>query len=576
MRASHYLISTLKETPADAEIISHQLMLRAGMIRKLASGLYTWLPLGLRVLRKVEAVIREEMDKAGAQEVLMPMVQPADLWRESGRWDEYGPELLRIADRHERDFCLGPTHEEVITDLIRNELRSYKQLPANFYQIQTKFRDEIRPRFGIMRAREFLMKDAYSFHLGQDSLQKTYEVMHRTYCNIFDRLGLDYRPVLADTGSIGGSFSHEFHVLADSGEDAIAFSTESDYAANIEKAEALPTPPATASEKTERREVETPGIATIAEVSDFLGVPVDHTVKTLIVEGDEPGQLIALVVRGDHELNDVKAEKLEGVAAPLQFADEKAVRQKLGCGTGSLGPVGLAIPVIVDRSAAVLQSFVCGANRDGYHLQGVNWERDCPESQQVEDIRSVVAGDPSPDGRGHLEIRRGIEVGHIFQLGHKYSEAMGARVLDESGKEQTLAMGCYGIGVSRIVASAIEQNHDERGIIWPDAIAPFQVAIVPINAHKSEPVRKCCETLYDELTDAGYDVLLMDEDKARLGVMLADVELMGIPHRLVVGDRGLEKESVEYKGRRDSDNLDIPIKQLVDFLLGKTDPGTGN
>lgn len=572
MRASRYLIATQKETPADAEVISHQLMLRAGMIRRLAGGLYTWLPLGLRVLRKVEKVVREEMDRSGAQEVLMPVVQPADLWVESGRWEQYGPELLRIADRHQRDFCLGPTHEEVITDLIRNEIRSYKQLPANFYQIQTKFRDEIRPRFGVMRAREFIMKDAYSFHLTQQSLQETYDLMHSTYCTIFTRLGLDFRPVLADTGSIGGNFSHEFHVLADSGEDDIAFSTTGSYAANIEKAEALSPAERAPQPGQALTEVATPGIASIADVCRHLGVEPRQTVKTLIVEGEEQGQLIALVLRGDHELNEIKAEKLAGVAAPLTLANDADVKAVLGCGVGSLGPVGLTIPVIVDRSAAVLADFVCGANRDGFHLTGVNWERDCP-LPRVEDIRNVVAGDPSPDGQGTLEIRRGIEVGHIFQLGTKYSEAMGAKVLTEEGKEQTMIMGCYGIGVSRIVAAAIEQNHDANGIIWPDAIAPFHIAIVPVNAHKSEAVRSTSEELYEELKAAGYEVLLMDIEKGRLGAMLADVELMGIPHRLVVGDRGVEAGTIEYKGRRDKETMDVPRLQLLDFLAGKIQIG---
>ncbi len=569
MRASQYLIATQKETPAEAEIISHQLMLRAGMIRKLASGLYTWLPLGLRVLRKVERIVREEMDRSGAMEVLMPVVQPADLWLESGRWEQYGPELLRIGDRHQREFCLGPTHEEVITDLIRNEIRSYKQLPANFYQIQTKFRDEIRPRFGVMRSREFIMKDAYSFHLNQDSLQQTYDLMHQTYCAIFSRLGLDFRPVLADTGSIGGSFSHEFHVLAASGEDAIAFASNGDYAANIEKAEALPHRAEAPAPGAAMAEVATPGTHTIAEVCELLGAAAEQTLKTLIVRGEGEAELIALVVRGDHELNEIKAEKLEGVLSPLTFASEAEVAAATGCTTGSLGPVGLTIPIIVDRSAAVTADFVCGANREGFHLTGVNWHRDCP-LPRVEDIRNVVAGDPSPDGKGALEIRRGIEVGHIFQLGTKYSEAMGARVLNEEGREQTMLMGCYGIGVTRVVAAAIEQNNDANGILWPEAIAPFQIALVPINPHKSKQVKDYCEELYQKLQQAGYDVLYMDVDKARLGVMLADVELMGIPHRIVVGDRGLDGGVVEYKSRRAPDSLEVPVGQLLDFLLGKT------
>lgn len=563
MRASRFLISTLKETPADAEVISHKLMLRAGMIRRLASGLYTWLPLGLRVLQKVENIVREEMNRAGALEVLMPVVQPAELWEESGRWEQFGPELLRIEDRHQRPFCLGPTHEEVITELVRHELSSYKQLPVNFYQIQTKFRDERRPRFGVMRAREFLMKDAYSFHLTEESLQETYQDMYEAYCRIFDRIGLDYRAVLADTGAIGGSGSHEFHVLAASGEDAIAFSTESDYAANIEMAEAPVTGPAAAPTQT-MEEVATPGQRTIEEVCNFLKVPSSQVVKTLIVHGEDGG-LVALVLRGDHELNTIKAEKLDGVAAPLTFASEEEVRAALGCSVGSIGPVNLNIPVIVDRSAASLSDFVCGANKDDYHLRGVNWGRDVEISRQ-EDIRNVVAGDPSPDGKGVLEIKRGIEVGHIFQLGTKYSEAMKAVVLDENGKERPMVMGCYGIGVSRIVAAAIEQNHDEHGIVWPEAIAPFQVAIVPINMQKSPAVADACEQLYEQLKAAGYDVLFMDDPKARFGATLADVELMGIPHRLVVGDRGLEKGSVEYQHRRRGEKQDIALADVLEFL----------
>ena len=565
MRASRFLLATLKETPADAEIVSHQLMLRAGMIRKLSSGLYTWLPLGLRVLRKVEAVVREEMDRAGAQEVLMPMVLPAELWQESGRWQQYGPELLRFEDRHQRPFCLGPTHEEVITDLIRNQVRSYKQLPANFYQIQTKFRDEIRPRFGVMRAREFIMKDAYSFHQDKVSLQETYDVMHGAYTRIFTRLGLDFRPVLADTGSIGGSHSHEFHVLADSGEDAIAFSTQSDYAANVEMAEALAPvgerPPAVA----DIEEVETPDQRTIEEVSNFLGRSVESTVKTLIVRGEEAGQLVALVLRGDHKLSAIKAEKISGVGSPLVFAEDAEIRRAVGCGTGSLGPVGLSLPIIVDRSAAHLADFVCGANRDGFHLCGVNWERDC-HADQIVDIREVITGDPSPDGCGTLEIKRGIEVGHIFQLGTKYSAAMGATVLDEAGQEQVMTMGCYGIGVTRVVAAAIEQNHDEQGICWPEAIAPFSVAIVPVNGHKSERVRQVSESLYEQLVAAGYEVLLMDEEKARLGVMLADIELIGVPHRLVIGDRGLESGNVEYKYRAEMSSRDVALEGVLDYI----------
>ncbi len=569
MRSSRFLIATLKETPADAEVISHKLMLRAGMIRKMASGLYNWLPLGLRVLRKVENIVREEMDKSGAQEVLMPVVQPAELWEESGRWQQYGPELLRMSDRHERPFCLGPTHEEVITDLIRNEVKSYKQLPANFYQIQTKFRDEIRPRFGVMRSREFIMKDAYSFHTSHESLQQTYDVMHATYCSIFTRLGLQFRPVLADTGSIGGAFSHEFHVLADSGEDDIAFSNGSDYAANIEKAEALPpsTPRPTAQHLLQ--EVATPGKHSIEEVASFLKVNPEQTVKTLIVLGevreDKTQPLVALVLRGDHELNEIKAEKLTGVASPLTLAPEARIKAELGVSVGSIGPVGLTIAVIVDHAAAHLADFVCGANKDGFHLTGVNWGRDA-QAPLVADIRNVVTGDPSPCGKGTLDIKRGIEVGHIFQLGTKYSEAMKARVLDENGKEQTMIMGCYGIGVTRVVASAIEQNFDDNGIIWPDSIAPFHIAIVPINIGKSAAVANKSEELYATLTKAGFDVLFMDDEKARLGGMLADTDLMGIPHRIVVGDRGLEAGTIEYKGRRDAEKQEVAVAEIVSFL----------
>lgn len=569
MRASRYLIATQKETPADAEIISHQLMLRAGMIRKLAAGLYTWLPLGLRTLRKVERIVREEMDKSGAQEVLMPAVQPAELWQESARWTQYGGELLRMKDRHGRDFCFGPTHEEVITDLIRNELKSYKELPANFYQIQTKFRDERRPRFGVMRAREFIMKDAYSFHTSPESLDETYQVMHRTYCAIFDRVGLEYRPVQADSGAIGGSASHEFHVLASSGEDAIVFSTDSDYAANIEKAEAV-APAGERPAPTEAlKEVATPDQRTIEAVSEFLGIATNRTVKTLLVktEADEEGRsgLVALVLRGDHTLNEIKAENLPDVAEPLTMATDEEIEAAIGCKAGSIGPVNLPVPVIVDRSAAHLADFVCGANREGFHLTGVNWERDLPLGR-VEDLRNVVEGDPSPDGRGTLEIRRGIEVGHIFKLGNKYSTAMNATVLDENGKSVIMDMGCYGIGVSRIVAAAIEQNHDDRGIIWPDAIAPFQVAIVTLNAHKSPTVAEAGEKLYEQLRQAGYDVLLDDRNE-RPGVKFADMELIGVPHRFVVSDRGLAAGTLEYKGRRDEEKQDIPVAEALSFLV---------
>ncbi|WP_249976667.1 proline--tRNA ligase [Vreelandella olivaria] len=570
MRASQLLIATLKETPADAEVISHQLMLRAGMIRRLTSGLYTWLPLGLRTLRKVEAIVREEMNRAGAQEVLMPAIQPADLWQESGRWEQYGPELLRLKDRHERDYCVGPTHEEVITDLVRKEISSYKQLPVNFYQIQTKFRDEIRPRFGVMRSREFIMKDAYSFHLNEDSLKETYQAMYDAYSRIFTRLGLDFRPVIADNGSIGGTGSHEFHVLADSGEDDIVFSNASDYSANIEKAEALPAPPGSNLERPapseEMRLVDTPDTKTIATLVERFKLPIEKTVKTLMVHAAEGG-LIALLVRGDHELNEVKAENLPQVAAPLTMANEEQIRAAVGAGPGSLGPVGLEMPIIIDRSVALMSDFGAGANIDDKHYFGINWERDVA-LPDVADLRNVVEGDPSPDGKGTLSIKRGIEVGHVFQLGQKYSEAMNATVLGDNGKTSHPWMGCYGIGVTRVVAAAIEQNHDESGIIWPNAIAPFQVALVPMNAHKSQRVREESERLYQALNAAGLDVLLDDRD-TRPGVKFADLELMGVPHRLVIGDRGLDNGELEYKGRRDSDATMIPADQIVDFLREK-------
>ena len=568
MRASQYLITTKKESPADAEVISHQLMLRAGMIRKVAAGLYSWLPLGLRVFRKVENIVRQEMDRSGALELMMPVVQPADLWEESGRWGQFGPELLRIKDRHDRDFCLGPTHEEVITDIIRNEISSYKQLPANFYQIQTKFRDERRPRFGVMRTREFCMKDAYSFHINAESLQQTYDLMYQTYSAIFTRTGLVFRAVLADTGSIGGSHSHEFHVLAESGEDAIVFSTEGDYAANIEKAAAVATETNSTPGTGELTELATHGVHTIAELCQFMDTQATQTLKALIVSAeDDEGQtqLYGLMLRGDHELNEVKAQHALGLASEITFASEEQIKAALNCAPGSLGPVNLNMPMVVDHSAAQLTDFVCGANRDGYHLTNVNWERDCGDFT-VADIRNVVAGDPSPDGKGVLEIKRGIEVGHIFQLGTKYSEAMKATVLDENGKEQPMSMGCYGIGVSRIVAAAIEQNHDDNGIIWPDAIAPFQLAIVPINMHKSDKVKEACENLYQTLSDAGYEVLFMDEPKARLGGMLADIELIGIPHRIVIGDRGLADGTVEYRSRRETENQHIAMDKLDDFI----------
>ncbi|WP_348815838.1 proline--tRNA ligase [Halomonas sp. H10-59] len=567
MRATELLISTLKETPADAEVISHQLMLRAGMIRRLTSGLYTWLPLGLRTLRKVERIVREEMDRAGAQELLMPAVQPAELWQESGRWEQYGPELLRLKDRHQRDYCVGPTHEEVITDLVRKEIASYKQLPANFYQIQTKFRDEIRPRFGVMRSREFIMKDAYSFHLDEASLKDTYQKMYDAYVRIFTRLGLDFRPVIADNGSIGGTGSHEFHVLADSGEDDIVFSTESDYAANMEKAEALPAPLDSDARRAEPAEelrlVDTPNAKTIATLVEQHGLPIEKTIKTLMVHGHEGG-LVALLVRGDHELNEVKAEHLEEVATPLTMASEEEIRAAVGAGPGSLGPVGLEMPIVIDRSVALMSDFGAGANVDGKHYFGINWERDVA-LPKVADLRNVVEGDPSPDGKGVLSIKRGIEVGHVFQLGRKYSEAMNATVLGDEGKAVHPWMGCYGIGITRVVASAIEQNHDQGGIIWPDAIAPFHIAIVPMNAHKSQRVRETSERLHDELSAAGFDVLLDDRD-LRPGVRFADQELMGLPHRLVVGDRSLDKGELEYKGRRDSEATMVPADEIVEFL----------
>ena len=566
MRASRFLFATLRETPNDAEVISHQLMLRAGMIRKLASGLYTWLPMGVRVLNKVEAIVREEMNRAGALETFMPVTQPASLWEESGRYVQYGPELLRFKDRHDNPFVLGPTHEEVITDLARNELKSYKQLPINFYQIQTKFRDEIRPRFGVMRSREFIMKDAYSFHTNQASLQETYDVMYDTYCRIFSRLGLDFRPVQADTGSIGGSGSHEFHVLASSGEDDIAFSTESDYAANIEMAEAILVGERAAATQ-ELKIVDTPNQKTIAEVSAFLGTNSNQSVKALLVQGvaDESGQIpvIALFLRGDHELNEIKAEKHPQIAAPLTFATDAQIAA-LGLTAGFVGPQGLVekgITVIVDRAASVLSDFVAGANQVDQHATGVNWERDA-QYTEVYDLRNVVEGDPSPDGKGTLQIKRGIEVGHIFQLGTKYSEALGCKVLGEDGKPFTVTMGCYGIGVTRVVASAIEQNFDDKGIIWPAAIAPFEIAIVPMNAHKSPRTLEAAEALYAELQDAGYDVLLDDRNE-RPGVKFSDLELTGIPHRIVIGEKGLDAGTFEYKGRRDAESSNLTKEELL-------------
>lgn len=569
MKTTNLLLATIKETPSDAEVISHKLMLRAGMIRKLAAGLYTWLPLGLRVLRKVEGIIRTEMDRAGAQEILMPSIQPAELWRESRRWDQYGPELLRLKDRHDREFCYGPTHEEVIADLIRKEIRSYKQLPANFYQIQTKFRDEVRPRFGIMRAREFIMKDAYSFHVDKASLQQTYDIMYDTYFRIFKGIGLEFRVVQADTGSIGGNASHEFHVLADSGEDAIAFSSNSDYAANVELAEAVTPTTMRAAPGKSLLKVDTPDQHSIEQISRFLGVDAKQTVKTLLVNAEpESGHsIVALLLRGDHELNAIKAEKLPMVASPLSFAGEEDIKRIVNCDPGSIGPLGLSIPIIADRSAAVANDFVCGANETGKHFTGVNWERDLP-LPEIGDLRNVLNGDPSPDGKGTLTIKRGIEVGHIFQLGRKYSQALNAVVLDENGKSIVTTMGCYGIGVSRIVAAAIEQNHDDKGIIWNDAIAPFQIALLPMNMHKSQRLRQAIEELYTELTTAGIEVLL-DDRKERPGVMFADMELIGIPHRLVLGERGLDAGKIEYRARRANDSQEIPLDQVVDFIAAQ-------
>ena len=563
MRISRFPLFTVKETPADAEVISHQLMLRAGLIRKLAAGVYSWLPLGLRVLRKVEAVVRDEMNRAGALELFMPAVQPAELWQESGRWQQYGPELLRIKDRHQRDFCFGPTHEEVITDLFRREIKSYKQLPINFYQIQTKFRDEIRPRFGVMRAREFLMKDAYSFDLDQASLQQSYAAMYSAYSRIFTRLGLQFRAVLADSGSIGGSRSQEFHVLADSGEDAIAFSTASDYAANVELAEALAPEGERPAPTAMMNRIHTPGIKTIAELCVFLKISADRTVKAVVVDGidDQP---VLLLVRGDHEVNVIKADKLPQIKSPLTFATPATISTAFSAGPGSLGPVGFSGVIIADRSVAKMADFVTGANADDWHLTGVNFGRDCPEPE-VADIRSVVEGDPSPDGCGALAIARGIEVGHVFQLGQKYSAALNAVVLGEDGQNVTVMMGCYGIGVSRVVAAAIEQNHDERGIIWPTAMAPFQIAVLPIGANRSATVREAAEILYQELLAAGIDAVLDDRD-ARPGVMFADMELIGIPHRVVISERNLVAGQVEYRGRRDAESTLIARERLISEL----------
>ena len=565
MRWSRYPINTTKETPSEAEVVSHQLMLRAGLIRRLAAGIYTWTPFGLRSLRKVEQIIREEMDRAGALELLMPAVQPAELWQESGRWEQYGPELLRLKDRHQRDFVIGPTHEEVITDLARRELKSYRQLPANFYQIQVKFRDEIRPRFGVMRGREFIMKDAYSFHLTQESLQQGYEAMRDAYVRMFERMGLEFRPVKADTGSIGGTASEEFQVLADSGEDAIAVSDGADqYAANLELAPALAPTHARPAAAATLQKVATPGAKTIDALANFLKIPAARTLKLLMVDGAEGG-VVALLVRGDHELNAIKAQKLPGIANPLRMASREAVLAATGCEPGYLGPIGLRCPVYADHAALALSDFVCGANEIDQHYTGVNWGRDLPEPTAA-DLRNVIDGDPSPGGNGTLRIRRGIEVGHIFQLGRKYSEALQATVLDEAGKPVVMYMGCYGIGVTRIVAAAIEQNHDAAGIIWPEPIAPFRVVLVPLNAPKSPKVRELADQLYAELQAADIDVLLDDRD-ARPGVKFADAELLGIPHRVVISDRGIEAGKLEYRHRRASANEDWPMGEVLARLL---------
>ena len=569
MRTTNYLLSTQKEAPSDAVIVSHQLMLRAGMIRKLASGLYTWLPTGLRVLRKVEKIVREEMERAGVVEVLMPVVQPADLWMETGRWDKYGGELLRVKDRHDRDFVLGPTHEEVITELVRKEVNSYKQLPLSLFQIQTKFRDETRPRFGVMRSREFIMKDAYSFHMEQESLEKTYQEMFDAYCRIFERLGLEYRPVIADTGSIGGNASHEFHVLAQSGEDAIVFSSEGDYAANVEKAEALAPTEELAAPTAEMELVDTPNAKTIAELVSEHSLAIEKTVKTLIVKASDEvdADLVALLIRGDHELNEIKAEHLNEVASPLEFANEAEIRALVNAGPGSLGPVNLPMPIIVDRSVAVMSDFGAGANIDNKHYFNINWHRDVALGQ-VEDLRNVVEGDLSPCGTGTLSIVRGIEVGHIFQLGDTYTKAMNAGVLNQQGKNQILKMGCYGIGISRIVAAAIEQNSDKNGIIWNDALAPFNVVIVPMNMKKSKRVAELAEKYYAELQAAGIDVLF-DDRKERPGIMFADAELIGIPHTLIIGDRSLDNGVVEYKDRKTGEKQEVKIEEMIDFIKAK-------
>jgi prolyl-tRNA synthetase len=567
MRLSQYPINTAKETPADAEVLSHQLMLRAGLIRREAAGLYSWLPMGLRTLRKAERIIREEMDRAGALEVIMPVFQPGELWQESGRWTAYGPELLRFKDRHERDFVAGPTHEEVITDIVRRDIKSYRQLPVNFYQVQTKFRDEIRPRFGVMRAREFIMKDAYSFHVDAASLQQGYRAMYDAYTRIFTRMGLDFRAVKADSGPIGGDVSQEFHVLATSGEDAIVFSDEDDYAANLEAAAALPPKEPRPAPREAMTRVSTPGARTIDELSRMLKVEPSRCVKTLLVDGSEEDTIVALIVRGDHELNAIKAQNLPSVASPLRMAGAERIARATGAQVGFIGPVGLRCRIYADHSALALADFVCGANEKDMHLTGVNWDRDVGNVTAA-DIRNVREGDPSPSGRGHLKIARGIEVGHIFQLGNKYSKPLKAAVLDESGTEVTLLMGCYGIGVTRVVAAAIEQNHDERGIIWPEPLAPFQVVLVPLNLQKSARVREVADRLYNELTAQGIEVLYDDRD-ARPGVKFADAELLGIPHRLVVGDRGLEAGRLEYRYRRDSESTEFPAGEAIAFIKAR-------
>ncbi len=565
MRTSQFFISTLKEAPSEAELLSHKLMLRAGLIRKLGSGLYSWMPLGLRVLRRVEHIVREEMNRAGAVELLMPAVQPAELWQETGRWDVFGPQMLKIKDRHERDFCFGPTHEEVITDIARKEIRSYRQLPLNFYQIQTKFRDEIRPRFGVMRAREFVMKDAYSFHANYQDLEREYRNMHDAYSRIFSRLGLKFRAVAADPGAIGGTGSHEFHVLADSGEDAIAYSPTSDYAANVELAEAVAPSNGRGRATTKMEKVPTPGKTTCEDVAAMLNLPLSRSVKALAIMNEDA--LFMLLIRGDHQLNEVKAAKLPGLD-PFRFATDKEIEARISCRPGYIGPVGVPanVMVIADRSVAALSDFVCGANEAGFHLTGVNFGRDLPEPAHVADIRNALAGDPSPDGKGRLEICRGIEVGHIFQLRTKYSEAMKATFLDESGKAQVLEMGCYGIGVSRIVAAAIEQGNDEKGIVWPRPMAPFRIAIAPIGYRKSAEIKRVADQLHDELQAAGVDVLLDDRDE-RPGVMFADLELIGVPYRVTIGERGLKEGKIEYQGRTDKSATTIDLQKSAAHLI---------